>query len=163
MHSLNILDDIVKFIEQTLSEMRFQTKDDTVTKAPAVFSGFLPPKKNRRGENETEQEDYPFVIVRYLGETDDINVKNVMRFRLLVGTYNRDEQYGWKDTLSIMNRIKFSLKEQQIIGSANLTGKIDSALFEEQMRPNWHGIMEIEFDTPQIQWNRSAWKDDNWN
>lgn len=160
MHSLDILDHIVEFIRKDLSEMRYQTKDENVLKPPTVFDGYLPPKKNRRGETETEQEDYPFVIVRYLGETDEVHKENHMRFRLLVGTYNRDEQHGWKDTLTIMNRIKFALKEQQVIGSANLTGKVESALFEDQARPTWHGIMEVEFETPQIQWNRSVWKDE---
>lgn len=161
MHALEIIDDVVVFIENVLSEMRFQTKDEEITKAPAVFPGYLPPKKNaRRGEVETEQEDYPFVIVRYLGEVDDVHFKNNMRFRLLIGTYNRDEQFGWRDTLSIMQRIKFSLKETQVIGSANLTGKIESAIFEEQMRPTWHGVMDVEFETPQIQWNRSVLEDE---
>ncbi|BAQ11449.1 hypothetical protein OXB_2979 [Bacillus sp. OxB-1] len=160
MYSLDILKTLVAFIENALSEMRYQTKDGNVMMAPSVHEGYLPPKENRRGEKDTQQEDYPFVIVRYLGESDEIHKKNTMRFRLLVGTYNRDEQYGWKDTLSIMNRIKFALKEAQVIGSANLTGNIESALFEEQMRPTWHGIMDVEFETPQIQWNRSAWPDE---
>lgn len=161
MHSLNILDSLVSFIEEALSDMSFQTKDENVWKAPSVFDGYLPPKKNkRRGEEETEQEDYPFVIVRYLGESDEVYAKNIMRFRLLIGTHNLDEQHGWKDTLAIMNRIKFELKETQVVGAANLTGTIESALFEEQRRPSWHGIMEVAFDTPQIQWNRSAWRDE---
>ncbi|ARK26001.1 hypothetical protein SporoP37_15855 [Sporosarcina sp. P37] len=161
MHSLNIVDDLVKFIGDSLSYMELQTKDETITKAPTVYDGYLPPKQNRRrGGEDTEQEDYPFVIVRYLGETDEIHEKNRIRFRLLIGTYSKDEQHGWRDTLSVMNRIKFALKEQQVIGPVNLTGKIDSALFEEQMRPTWHGIMEVEFEAPQIQWNRSVWEDE---
>lgn len=160
MHSLDVTDALVEFLVNALSEMSLRTKDENVLKAPTVFDGYLPPKKNaRRGEEDNEQEDYPFVIVRYLSEDDELFNQNTIKFRLLIGTYSKDEQHGWRETLGVMNRIKLSLKEAQTVGCANLTGKIESALFEEQMRPMWHGVMEVEFETPQIQWNGSEEND----
>lgn len=159
MHSLDITDALVEFLSEALSEMRLQTKDENVWKAPMIFDGYLPPKQNtraRRGEEVDEQEDYPFVIVRYLGEEDELFNRNTMQFRFLIGTYSKDEQHGWRDTLNVMNRIKIALKEAHMIGNASLTGKITSTLFEEQMRPMWHGVLEVEFETPQVQINRSV-------
>lgn len=161
MTSLDILDALVIFLQDALKEMLLSTKDETVLKAPTVYDGYLPPKQNRkRGEDDPEQEDYPFVIVRYLGEEDEMFKENNMNFRILVGTYSKDEQRGWRDTLNVMNRIKIKLKERQVIGNANLSGKIESALFEEQMKPTWHGVMEVAFETPTVQWNGRVLGDD---
>lgn len=158
MHVLNVVDDLVAFLKDELKDMLLQTKAGDL-KSPAVFDGYLPPKQSKRGE-DTEQEDYPFVIVRYLGDEDEIFNRNVVTFRLLIGTYSQDEQHGWRDTLSVMIRIKSRLKKRQTIGSANLTGTISSALFEEQRKPIWHGVMEVEFEIPQIQRDWSGFEDE---
>ncbi|EON70402.1 hypothetical protein [Lysinibacillus sphaericus] len=157
MDSLNITDEIVSFLTDALAETQLQTKDENVCKSPAVYDGYLPPKKNtRRGEEDKEQDYYPFVIVRFLFEQDALYKQNTMKFKFLIGTYSKDERQGWRDTLLVMNRIKFALKEAQTIGPADLTGEIESALFEEQMKPMWHGVMEVDFLTPQVQWNGSV-------
>lgn len=149
-------DELVAFFTKELAEMRLQTKDDSVLKAPTVYDGYLPPKKNaRRGEEDTEQDDYPYVIVRFLHEEDDLKDENIMNFRFIIGTYSKDERQGWRDTLHVMNRMKFVLKEVGSIGPGALTGKIESALFEEQMKPIWHGVMEVKFATPIVQLDRS--------
>lgn len=154
-------DELVAFFTEELSEMRLQTKDENVLKAPTIYDGYLPPKKNaKRGEEDTEQDDYPFVIVRFLYEKDDLKDKNVMKFRLLIGTYSKDERQGWRDTLHVMNRMKFALKEDGFVGPGELTGEIEAALFEEQMKPMWRGVMEVDFATPVVQWNRSEAGDD---
>lgn len=161
MHALNILDDLVVFLEDALKDMLLQTKAG-VEKAPAIFDGYLPPKQNanKRGQEDTEQEDYPFVIVRYVGDEDDLFKENIISFKFLIGTYSNDEQHGWRDTMSVMIRIKTKLREQQAIGSANLTGTISTALFEEQRKPMWHGMMQVDFDMPQIQRNWSGFEDE---
>lgn len=156
MLNLNLVDDLVSFLTEALKEMQLPTKDESVLKAPTVYDGYLPPKKNvRRGES-TEDEDYPFVIVRYLGEEDDLDKEDTIHLRIIVGTYSTDEQYGWRDTLNVMNRIKIAVKKQQTIGSASLTGKIEIALFEEHLKPMWHGVMEMQFTMPQIEWEGSS-------
>lgn len=156
MDSLNMTDELVAFFTKELAEMRLQTKDDNVFKAPTVYDGYLPPKKNaRRGEEDTEQDDYPYVIVRFLLEEDDLKDENIMKFRFIIGTYSKDERQGWRENLHVMNRMKFALKEVGFVGPGELTGKIESALFEEQMKPMWHGVMEVSFATPIVQLDRS--------
>jgi len=156
MDSLNMTDELVAFFTKELAETRLQTKDESVLKSPTVYDGYLPPKKNaKRGEEDTEQDDYPYVIVRFLLEEDDLKDENIMNFRFIIGTYSKDERQGWRDTLLVMNRMKFVLKEAGFVGPGQLTGKIESALFEEQMKPMWHGVMEVKFATPIVQWDRS--------
>ena len=157
MHALDIVDQLVAFLQNAMSDYLLPTKEG-VEKPPTVYDGYLPAKKNvRRGEDDPEQEDYPFIIVRYLGDEDELHKQNNIAFKLLVGTYNQDEQHGWRDALGLMIRIKTKLREEQAIGSAMLTGKISTRLFEEQLKPMWHGMMEVEFEMPQIQTkNRSV-------
>lgn len=139
---------IANFLRENLKDMRFPTKTG-IEKTPTVHEGYLPPKKNpKRGENPDlpEQVDYPFVIVRFLGEEDDIDKDEcIFSFRIPVGTYNEDEQNGWKDLTGLITRIKFLLKRKRFIGGGELTKKIETAIFEEQMKPTWHGIMDVNF------------------
>jgi len=149
-------DELVAFFSKELADIRLQTKDENVLKAPTIYDGYVPQKKNtKRGEEDTEQDDYPFVIVRFLHEKDNLKGNNVMKFRILVGTYSKDERQGWRENLHVMNHIKFALKEVGFVGPGELTGEIELALFEEQMKPLWRGIMEVDFATPAVQWNRS--------
>lgn len=162
MHSLDVLDAIVLFLQEKLSDLLLKTKEEDVLKPPTIYDGYLPAKKNisRRGEDDPEHEDYPFVIVRYISEKDEVHVKKTINFKLLIGVYNKDEQHGWRDALALMNRIELLLKETQIIGAASLTGDVEKGLFEEQMKPMWHGVMEVTFELPQVQTKWSVLEDE---
>lgn len=157
MLNIDLIDNLVVFLNETLNEMRLPTKDENIKKAPTAYDGYLPSKtpSSRRGD-DTEQEDYPCVIVRYLGEDDEIYNENVATLKLVIGTYSKDEQHGWRDTLNVMNRIKIALRKEQTIGAATLTGKIITGLFEEQAKPIWYGVMEIQFNLPQVEWDGSV-------
>lgn len=159
MHVLDIQDALVEFLQDALKDYLLPSKEG-IEKAPKVYDGYLPSKKNeRRGEDDSEQ-DYPFIIVRYIGDEDELSKQNTVIFKILIGTYNNDEQHGWRDTVGLMIRIKTKLKEQQTFGSANLTGTIGSALFENQRKPLWRGLMEVEFEMPQIQRKWSGFEDE---
>ncbi|MGE8036821.1 hypothetical protein [Lysinibacillus sp. NPDC093692] len=160
MLNIDLIDKLVVFLNEELKEMRLSTKDENIEKAPTVYDGYLPPKEksSRRGE-DTEQEDYPFVIVRYLDEDEEQYKENVATLRLVIGTYSKDEQHGWRDTLNVINRIKIALGKKQIFGAAVLTGKMSTTLFEEQMKPMWHGVMDVQFNLPQVAWDRSVLDD----
>lgn len=150
MHALDLLDNLVEFLEKNLQDYLLKTKDGG-EKAPAVYDGYLPPKNNkRRSEGDLDEEDHPFIIVRYLGEKDDIKSENTADYKILFGIYNEDAQRGYRDALGLMIRVKTLLKENQAIGSGILTGEIESALFELQSKPMYHGVMELSFNIPQI-------------
>lgn len=159
MHGMDLVDSLVIFLKEVLKDLELPTKVDEVYKAPNIYGGYPPPKPNQRND-DADSEGYPFVIVRYLGQTDVLYDKKTMSVRLIIGTYSKDEQNGWRDNLNVWNRIEVALKEKQFIGPFSLTGKIEVDLFEEHMRPTWHSTAILEFDAPQIQSDRSVFNDE---
>lgn len=161
MHGIDLVDTLKDFIQDKLKDMELQTKVPEILKAPTVYAGYLPPKPSRRDrDEETDSEDYPFVIVRYLGHGDKIHDKKTIAVRIIIGTYSKDEQNGWRENVNVWNRIELALKETQAVGPFNLAGQLDFDLFEEQMRPSWHSSAVVEFEAPQVQWDRSVLKDE---
>lgn len=160
MHGIDLVDILKDFLQEKLKDMELQTKQE-ILKAPTVYGGYLPPKPSRRErDKETDPEDYPFVIVRYLGQSDKIHDKKTIAVRIVIGTYSKDEQNGWRENVNVWNRIELALKETQAVGPFNLAGQIDFDIFEEQMRPSWHSTAVLEFEAPQVQWNRSVLDDE---
>lgn len=153
MHAIALVDSLVEFIKEVVKQYNLATKIEGVNKTPDVYPGYLPPKDD--DDEELVPNDYPFVIVRYVSEDDEISDKNTIRVRLIIGTRSDDEQNGWRDTVNIATRIKIELKKKMIIDSFSLTGKVQTELFEEQLRPYWHAVMELEFESPQVQYEWS--------
>lgn len=44
MLNIDLIDNLVAFLNEELKEMRLSTKDENVEKAPMVYDGYLPPK-----------------------------------------------------------------------------------------------------------------------
>jgi len=158
MHGMNLVDSLVNFLEENLKELELPTKISDVYKAPNIYGGYPPPKSSQR--NDEDAEGYPFVVVRYLGQTDVLYDKKTIAVRIIIGNYSKDEQDGWRDNLNVWDRIEIALKETQTIGAFSLAGKIEVDLFEEQMRPTWHSTAILEFEAPQVQWDRSVLQDE---
>jgi hypothetical protein len=150
MIPIELVDGLVSFIKQVVKEYNLSTKIDGVNKAPSVYAGYLP-TDDEDDEDELTPTDYPFVLVRFLSDSDDDDTSNVANIRLIIGTYSEDDQNGWRDALNIATRIKMELKKKQNIGPFSLTNKIQTELFEEQLRPFWHAIMDLSFNVPQVQ------------
>lgn len=149
MNAIVLVDDLVVSIQEIIKEYDLTTKIEGINKSPSVYAGYLPPKEDNEGE--LTPNDYPFVIVRFLNDGDDIYSEDVLAIRLVIGTHSEDDQNGWRDVVNIASRIKIGLMKKRIIGPFVLTGKIQTELFEEQLRPFWHGIMDLTFNAPQIQ------------
>lgn len=159
MTPIDLIDDLVKFIQEAVRHYDLTTKVNGQTKSPSVYAGYLPTQDEEDGEEVLTPSDYPFVIVRFLSETDVLNESDTTSVLLIIGTHSEDEQGGWRDAVNIATRIKIALKKIQSIGPFVLTGKIQTELFEEQSRPFWHAIMELSFHIPQVQ---PEWSDDNY-
>lgn len=160
MTPIDLVDDLVKFITNVVREYDLATKVEGISKTPSVYAGYLPPEDDDREEEQGEEQkenltpnDYPFVIVYFLTETTPAEKDggDVTNIRLLVGTYSEDDQNGWRDPLNIATRIKIELKKRKIIGPYSLTDNIQIELFEEQLRPFWHAIIDLSFYIPQVQ------------
>lgn len=151
MTPIDLVDGLVEFIEGVVKDYNLTTKIEGKNKAPSVYAGYLPPQEDDEDEEALAPKDYPFVIVRFLSDTDDIASNEVTNIRVLVGTHSEDDQNGWRDTVNIATRIKIELKKKQTLGPFALTGKIQTELFEEQLRPFWHAVMDLSFHIPQVQ------------
>lgn len=158
MTPIELVDELVSFIEQVVKEFDLSTKVKGENKSPSVYAGYLPPPDEEDSGVDTTPKDYPFVIVRFVSETDDINVDDTVNIRLVIGTHSEDEQNGWRDAMNIATRIKIELKKAQSIGPFLLRGKVQTELFEEQLRPFWHAITELSFAIPQV---KPEWSDDS--
>lgn len=156
MTPIELVDGLVIFIANVVKNFNLSTKINGVNKVPTVYAGYLPPDDEDEDENPTPK-DYPFVIVRFLSDTDgaDNDSYDTTNLRILVGTHSEDEQNGWRDALNIATRIKMELKKRQALGPVALTGKIQTELFEEQTRPFWHVSMDLSFNIPQVQFDWS--------
>jgi hypothetical protein len=154
MTPIELVDGMVVNIQKIVKNFNLSTKIDGVNKAPTVYAGYLPLEDDDEDENLTPK-DYPFIIVRFLMDTDgvevDVNSTDTTNLRIIVGTYSEDQQNGWRDALNIATRIKIELKKKKIIGPFSLTGKIQTELFEDQSRPFWHVSMDLSFNIPQVQ------------
>ncbi|WP_458412775.1 hypothetical protein ACNQFZ_18490 [Schinkia sp. CFF1] len=158
MTPIELIDELVKFIEKAVKDYELTTKVNGQTKAPSVYAGYLPPEDEDDDQEFLAPRDYPFVIVRFLSDADILNESDTTSILLIIGTHSEDEQDGWRDAVNIATRIKIELKKKQKIGPFALTGKIQTELFEEQSRPFWHAIMELNFHVPQVQ---VEWSDDS--
>lgn len=151
MTPIVLVDGLVEFIKCVVKDYDLSTKIDGINKVPSVHAGYLPADDDDDDEDENlAPQDYPFVIVRFLSDTDEAD-SDLTNIRLVIGTHSEDEQNGWRDALNIATRVKIALKKSQFIGPFALTGKIQTELFEEQLRPFWHVIMDLSFNTPQVQ------------
>jgi hypothetical protein len=149
MTPIDLVDELVKFIKDVVKDYDFTTKKKGVLKAPSVYPGYLPSKED--DDDTLTPNDYPFVIVRFLSESDDQELNDTVDIRILIGTYSEDEQNGWRDPVNMATRIKLHLKKKPIIGPFSLTDKIQIELFEEQLKPFWHLIMDLSFNIPKVQ------------
>ncbi|CEG29800.1 hypothetical protein [Bacillus sp. B-jedd] len=154
MTPIELVDALVTFIEKAVKDYNLATKVNGVMKVPAVYAGYLPPEDDE--EEPLKPADYPFVIVRFLSDTDDIGEDETTNIGLIIGTYSDDDQNGWRDALNIATRIKIELKKNPLIGPFSLTGKIRTDIFEEQLRPFWHATMDLNFHVPQA---KPEWSD----
>lgn len=149
MTPIELVDELVNFIKEVVSDYDLFTKIEGVTKVPSVYPGYLPPV-NKENNNGTPG-DYPYILVRFLNDADVMNESNTANIRLIIATYSEDEQNGWRDTMNLVDRIKFELREKMFIGPFSLTGKIETNLFEDHPYPYWHAIMDLSFHIPQVQ------------
>jgi hypothetical protein len=154
MTPIELVDSLVDFIKDTVKNFNLTTKVNGVSKSPTVYAGYLP-LEDEDEEAALTPKDYPFVIVRFLTDSDgvevDVNSNDATNVRIVIGTYCEDQQNGWRDPLNIATRIKMELKKRKVIGPFALTGKIQTELFEEQVRPFWHISMDLSFNIPQVQ------------
>ena len=147
MTSISLIDRLIKFIRPVVEEFELQSNVTGVKKAPQVISGYL---REKKPGHRQDPPDFPYVIVRYIDDTDTINGATAT-VRILVGTYSEDEQGGWRDALNVATAIKIALKKQSYFGPFKIEYPIKTELPEDQPYPEWVAFMTLTVTIPQIQ------------
>lgn len=151
MTPIILVDELVEFIKPIVAEFDLESNVKGVRKAPQVISGFL--KEKKPGQNQ-DPPDFPFVIVRYIEDTDRDD-GNIAIVRIIAGTYSEDEQDGWRDALNVVTRIKEELLEKRFIGKAfKVEYPIKTELPEDQPYPEWAAFLTLNISIPHVQEER---------
>jgi len=148
MTPLILVDKLIEFITLVVVNFELESNIPGIKKAPQVISGYLKEKKPK--EKQTVP-DFPYVIVRYLDDTDT-SESNTATVRVIAGTYSEDEQGGWRDCVNVITRIKEALLKQRFIGGPfKIEYPIKTELPEEQPYPEWVAFLTLNVTIPSIQ------------
>jgi hypothetical protein len=147
MTPIELVDKLVEFIKPVVTEFELDSNVHGVKKSPQVIAGYLKEKKPKQHQNPP---DIPFVIVRYLEDTDKDD-GDMATVKVIAGTYSEDEQDGWRDAMNVITRIKKALLEQRLIGGPfRVEYPIKTELPEEQPYPEWAAFLIVNVSIPHI-------------
>jgi hypothetical protein len=146
MTPIILIDELIAFIIPVVANFELQSNVPGIKKAPQVLGGYLPEKQPGQKQDPP---DFPFVIVRFL-EEDDHSDGNMVKIRILSGTYSEDTIDGWRDTVNVITRIKSELLKQPFLKAFKVMRPIKSELPEEQPYPEWVALMTITVAMPQV-------------
>jgi len=132
---VDLIDSICDFLRNsTIMNMDLATKNDD-EKAPQITAWDLPPKKS------VPDPDFPFVTVR-LERFEDNSDGATANVNIIVGTYSRDAQDGWRDVVNIATRIWSELFRKRIVADKyRVEYPCEFILPEEQPFPQWIGML----------------------
>ena len=92
-----------------------------------------------------------------LDTAEDTGQENTLDVRLVCTTYGggmyRDTQIpdasGYKDLLSMMERLKTSLITQWALGRGNLRRPLEMGMYDSELSwPYWYGYLRLSLDIP---------------
>jgi hypothetical protein len=146
MTPIMLVDILVKFLKPVVMEFELETNVHGIKKAPEVVKGYLPAKKPT---TKQETPDFPYVIVRYLEDTDQAD-GGMAVLKIYVGTYSDDEQQGWQDAMNVITKIKIALLKRRNFGPFRIEYPIKTELPEEQPYPEWAAILTLNILIPHI-------------
>jgi hypothetical protein len=145
MTPIIMLDRLVERIEAIVSNIELPSNLEGVKTAPRVVAGYLPEKKPTQKQDPP---DIPYVIVRFL-EANETNQNATATVKVIVGTYSKDTQDGWRDTLNVLTRIKQELLARPVFGGSFLVDRpIKTELPEEHPYPEWWGSLTLNVIVP---------------
>ena len=147
MTPIILVDKLVEFIKPVVANYELDSNIQDVRKSPQVMSGYL---KEKKPKEKQEIPDFPYVIVRYLEDTDTENEGNTAKVKIFAGTYSEDEQDGWRDAMNVITRIKEALMKQRFIGAFKIEYPTKTELPEEQLYPEWVAILHLTVTMPHV-------------
>lgn len=146
MTPIVLVDTLVEFIKPVVDNFELDSNVQGIRKSPQVISGYL---KEKKPKEKQVIPDFPYVIVRYLEDTDTDD-GNTAKVKILAGTYSEDEQGGWRDAMNVITRIKEALMKQRFFGAFKIEYPIKTELPEEQLYPEWVAILHLTVTMPHL-------------
>jgi len=122
-------------------------------KVPAVFVGWLPPKRNAPA---SDPDAAPYVRILPVNGSDPEDPGNggICSVKIEVQAWTEDAD-GWRDCLNVFERLRWSLLSlpgRTLAGKYMMTpvdGKVmEWRLFEDQPYPFWMADMTVHFVVP---------------
>lgn len=146
MTPIILVDKLVEFIKTVVVEFELDSNVVGIKKSPQVISGYLQEKKPNQKQDPP---DFPYVIVRYLTDTDTME-DNQVSIKIIAGTYSDDTQGGWRDPMNVITKIKGSLVKQRFFGAFKIEYPVKTELPEEQPYPEWVAILNLTVTMPHV-------------
>lgn len=155
MTAQDALDDLQAFFEKAIQEMQMtyqqEETDPPVYVAPYVAQCYWPHKNFIPGDFQA-----PGILIA-LDTAEDTGQENTLDVRLICTTYGGGKYQGtdipdasgYKDLLSMMERIKTALVTQQAIGRGGLRRPIEMGMYDSELAwPFWYGYLKFSLDIP---------------
>ena len=155
MTTQDALDDLQAFLEKAVQEMgmKYQREEIDPPKyvTPYVAQCYWPHKNFIPGGFQNPG------IFSALDTAEDTGQENTLDVRLVCTTYGggmyRDTQIpdasGYKDLLSMMERLKTSLITQWALGRGNLRRPLEMGMYDSELSwPYWYGYLRLSLDIP---------------
>ncbi|WGV57791.1 hypothetical protein QIH01_20180 [Brevibacillus brevis] len=131
------------FLEQVVANVEL-TSPKSASARPQVFLEALPQRKA-----DSQEEDYPFIIVRAAGGEDQAD-GSTFSITLLVGTHSKSDD-GFIDVLNIIEDVRQALLKKRVVGqSFRMELPFKWKLYDEQPYPGWIGEMNTLWTIPQV-------------
>jgi len=147
MTPIALVDRLIEFITPVVAEYVLPSNVPGISKAPQVISGYL---KEKKPMAKQEPPDFPYVIVRYLDDTDT-DEGATANVKIIAGTYSEDTQDGWRDCMNVITKIKVALLKQRFFGPFKIEKPIKTELPEDQPYPEWVAFLNLTVTIPQVQ------------
>lgn len=155
MTTQDALDDLQNFLQKAVQEMKMayqkQETDPPEYVTPYVVQCYWPHKNFIPGDFQA-----PGILIA-LDSTEDTGRENTVDVRLVCTTYGGGkyqgtdipDAYGYKDLLSMMERLKTALVTQDTIGRSGLRRPISMGMYDSELAwPFWYGYLRFSLDIP---------------
>lgn len=140
-----LVDELAAFLEGVTANFEMTTPSGKI-RSPKVTPGWLPLKdpKNK------DEEDFPYVLVRYIGHSDKSEGESTAKIHIFAGVYSMDPQ-GWRELVNPLERIRQALlKKRTLAKKFRLVLPMESKIPpHDQPFPEWVGWLETEWTIPQ--------------
>lgn len=149
------LDDLQAFLEQTVLDLNMKYQQEETRPplyvTPYVAQCYLPHKNFSPVDFQS-----PGILIA-LDTAEDTGQENTLDVRLVCMTYGGGDYEetgipdakGYKDLLSMMERLKTALITRQAIGRGGLRKPVEMGMYDSEMAwPFWYGYLKFSLDIP---------------